>query len=105
MERRTFLALAGGATLTGVWPFAAQSQKKLPRIGFLMTGSPDSAAEGRPTLESFNQGLRELGYIDGQNIQIEVRAANSNIERFPVLANELVDLKVDVIVALSSFAA
>lgn len=103
MERRTFLAL-GGATLASVWPVVARAQQKLPRIGYLLTGSPASA-EGHVSLDSFKQGMRELGYIDGQNIQIEVRAANSDIERFPVLANELINLKVDVIVASNSLAA
>ena len=95
MNRREFIALLGGAA--AVWPLAAQAQqpKKVPRIGFIVTGS----LEGGARLSAFLQGLRELGYVDGQNIAVEVRAANSKIERFPALASELVGLKVDVIVA------
>jgi hypothetical protein len=60
----------------------AQQPKKVPRIGFLMTGSLERP-EARATLDALRQGLRELGYFDGQNIVIEVRAADSKIELFP----------------------
>ncbi len=91
--------------VAAVWPLAVQAQqpKKVPRIGFLTTGSLE-LPETRTTLNAFRQGLRELGYFDGQNIVIEVRAADSKIERFPVLASELVGLKVDVIVASNSLS-
>jgi putative ABC transport system substrate-binding protein len=98
MQRRDFVMALG---LAAVWPLPVQAQqpKKVPRIGFIVTVSPEEAR-----LSAFLQGLRELGYVDGQNIAVEVRAANSKIERFPTLASELVDLKVDVIVAGSSLA-
>ena len=88
MQRRDFIMALG---LAAVWPLAVQAQqpKKVPRIGFLTTGSLE-LPETRTTLNAFRQGLRELGYFDGQNIVIEVRAADSKIERFPVLASELV---------------
>ena len=102
MQRRQFtvvLSLALG------WPSALQAQqpKKVARIGFLTTGSLESP-ETRTSLEAFRQGLRELGYLEGENIIIEVRAADLRVERFPALANELVGLNVDIIVALNSLS-
>ena len=69
----------------------------------MTTGSLELPAT-RASLNAFRQGLRELGYFDGQNIVIEVRAADSKVERFPALASELIGLKVDVIVALNSLS-
>src|SRR5258707_917308 len=74
----------------------AQQSKKIPRLGWLSTGSPSVA---RPNQEAFHRGLRDLGYIEGQNITIEYRYAEGLDERLPNLAAELVQLKVDVIVA------
>jgi putative ABC transport system substrate-binding protein len=73
----------------------AQQATKVPRIGFLSITSPSSLAS--PT-EAFRQGLREAGYIEGQNITIEYRYADGKFDRLPFLAAELVRLKVDVIV-------
>jgi putative ABC transport system substrate-binding protein len=67
---------------------------KVPRIGFLDAYSPN-----RPGIDAFREGLRKLGYIEGQNLVIEWRWAEGSLERLPVLAAELVRLKVDVIVA------
>jgi ABC-type uncharacterized transport system substrate-binding protein len=102
MQRRDFMLAIG---LTAVWPVGVQAQqpKKLPRIGFLATGSLE-APETRASFDAFRQGLRELGYFDGENILIEVRAADSKMERFPGLADELIGLKVDIIVALNSLS-
>src|SRR5713101_3641649 len=94
MDRRTFLrTLAGG--LLGA-PLAAEAQPagKIWKIGFL-GGSRSNVG----FTEAFEQGLRELGYVDGQNIAIEYRFAEGKDERLPLLAAELVDLKVDVLVA------
>jgi len=102
MHRRDLImALAGAA----VCPIAARAQqpKKVVRIGFIVTRSIDSL-EAHATLGAFRQGLQEHGYIDGQNVLVEVRAADSKIERFPALASELVGLNVDVIVASNSAA-
>src|SRR5215471_5537236 len=77
----------------------AQLPKKVPRIGYLETGSPSSTKE---TIEAFQQGLRDLGYIEGQNITIEYRSAEGVRERLPNLLAELVKLKVDVIVVSGS---
>jgi len=102
MRRRDFITAFVGAAIC---PLGAKAQqpKKVARIGFLNTPSLESP-EGRATLNAFYQGLREHGYTDGQNVVVEVRAADSKIERFPGLANELVGLDLDVIVAASSVA-
>jgi putative tryptophan/tyrosine transport system substrate-binding protein len=83
-------------------PFAAGAQlpARVPRIGYLESGSP-----GTPLVEAFRQGLRELGWIEGQNIAVEVRAAEGKYDRLTELAAELVRLKVDVIFASSTPAA
>ena len=72
----------------------AQQSEKVPRIGILRTGSPPD-----PLIEAFRQGLRELNYIEGKNIILEYRWAEGKNERLPALATELVQLKVDIIVA------
>ena len=78
----------------------AQQSKKVPRVGYLLSGYAPSLAPARPnsTVESFRQGLRELGYVEGKNIIVEYRYAEGKFERLPDLAAELVRLKVDVIV-------
>ena len=84
-----------GAVLL-VAPLAAQAQQagKVPRIGFLFYGAPGPS----PELEAFRQGLRDLGYIEGQNISLEYRFANGRVGRLPELAAELVRLELDVVV-------
>jgi putative ABC transport system substrate-binding protein len=74
----------------------AQETKKLPRIGYLSSSSPSSAAA---SIDAFRQGLRDLGYVEGKNILIEYRHADGKLDRLPALAGELVGLKVDLIVA------
>src|SRR5262245_55448998 len=80
----------------------AQQPKKVPRIGYLTTGSLPSASE---SVERFRQGLRELGYVEGKTITIEYRYAGDKLDRLPDLAAELVQLKVEVIVVLNTSAA
>jgi putative ABC transport system substrate-binding protein len=101
MRRRTFITLLGGAA---AWPLAARAQQsgKVPRIGILSPGRSELDAGG---LDSFQQGLRELGYTDGQNIAIERLYAQWNSDRLRDFAAELVGRKVDVIVARSTSAA
>jgi putative ABC transport system substrate-binding protein len=103
MQRREFIALLSG--VLGTWPGLAIGQQagKVARIGLLATGSLQ-APETRASMEAFRSGLRELGYLEGENIAIEVRSADSKTERFPALAKELVDSNVDVIVALNSLS-
>jgi ABC-type uncharacterized transport system substrate-binding protein len=104
MERRTFLAGTGAMLLAA--PFAAEAQQagKIPRIGYLVLG-PLDAPESRTLLDAFRQGLRERGYVEGENIVIEYRPADGKIERLPALASELVRLNVDLIVAGNTLLA
>ena len=82
-----------------VAPFTADAQQatKVYRIGRLMAGSLPSGPD--QAVEDFRQGLRDLGYVEGQNLVIEERYAEGRAEQLPALAAELVRLKVDVIVA------
>src|SRR5215813_15644852 len=90
--RRKFLALGGAAA---AWPLAARAQQpKVPTIGALVIGNISPEEFWR----EFRQGLRNLRYIEGQNIRFEFRSAEGQINRLPELAAELVRLKVDVIV-------
>lgn len=82
---------------------AAQPPEKVPRVGYLLGGSHSDPQRQR-LLEAFRQGLRELGYVEGQNIAIESRWAEGKDDRFPALAAGLVSSKVDVIVAGSGAA-
>jgi putative ABC transport system substrate-binding protein len=83
--------------LTAPLAASAQPSTKVPRIGWLSSGSPPSGPT--PNDEVFQQGLRDLGYVEGQNLTIEYRYAEGNRERLPDLAVALVRLHVDVIVA------
>jgi putative tryptophan/tyrosine transport system substrate-binding protein len=95
MKRRQFISLLGGAA--AAWPLAARAQQsKVARIGALYIGLADSESFKK----ELQEGLRELGYVEGQNIALEFRSAEGKLERLPELAAELVRLKVDVIVAL-----
>src|SRR5215470_4226109 len=82
--------------LASVHPAHAQQTKRVPRIGFLSSGSLSSTREVGQ-VEAFRQGLRELGYVEGRNIVIEYRYAEGVEERLPNLAADLVQLNVDVI--------
>jgi ABC-type uncharacterized transport system substrate-binding protein len=95
MERRAFLGTLAGGLLAAPLAAGAQQAGKVPRIGFLFSGDSGPARE----VDTFRQGLRDLGYIEGQNIAIEYRFAGGQVERLPELAAELVRLKLDVIVA------
>src|SRR5499426_122896 len=96
MKKAAVLSILVAVAVLAVGVIAqAQQTKKVPRIGYLETGSPSSTKE---TIEAFQQGLRDLGYIEGQNITIEYRSAEGVRERLPNLLAELVQLKVDIIV-------
>jgi putative tryptophan/tyrosine transport system substrate-binding protein len=77
------------------FPIEAQQTARIPRIGFLALTGPDV-----PNLIEFRRGLRELGYIEGKNIQIEYRFTEGKLERTPSLVAELLQLKIDVLVSL-----
>ena len=96
MKRREFIDLIGGTAVSAVlWPLAARAQQKsMPVVGVLGSGPPDL---NEPNISAFRQGLAGLGYVEGRNILIEYRWAEGKPERSPVLAAELVALKVDVI--------
>jgi putative ABC transport system substrate-binding protein len=95
MKRREFISLLGGTAV--VWPLAARAQQsKVARIGVLYIGLADAESFKK----ELREGLRELGYVEGQNISFEFRSAEGKLDRLPELASELVRLKVDVIVAL-----
>ena len=88
------------------WPLSAFAQQaaKLARIGFLASGSVHSSP-ARRTREAVRQGLRDFGYVEGQNVAIEYRFADGDFDRLPELAAELIRLDVDVIIAAPSPAA
>ena len=105
MLRREVIALIGGSVVG--WPLAAGAQQKaMPVVGFLNSTAPGAF---EPYAAAFHQGLSETGWVEGQNIAIEYRWAEGHYDRLPVLAADLVDRKVDVIVAsggdVSAFAA
>ena len=95
MRRRDFMTVLAGAA---AYPLLAGAQQKpMPVIGILAAASPDNAGAQR-MLAAFREGLRETGYVEGQNIAIEYRWAEAQFDRLPALAADLVGHKVDVIV-------
>ena len=100
MKRLVFLHLVGISFALLAAPLVAPAQPvKVPRIGVLRAGAPPD-----PNVEGFRQGLRELGYVEGQNVVVEYRWAEGKLDRLAGLAAELVRLKVDVIVTGGSQA-
>jgi ABC-type uncharacterized transport system substrate-binding protein len=98
MRRREFITLIGGAT--AAWPLAARAQERpnVPRVGYLFSLTQ---AESRHLWEACRQGLRELGYVEGQNVFLEARWAEGKYDRLPALVAEL-ELKVDVLIAAAT---
>lgn len=97
VKRRDFIALLGGAAVS-LRPLAALAQQKVPRIGVLLVNSAEP-------MGPFRESLRDLGYVEGKNIQIEFRSAQGQTVRLPELAAAFVHSKVDVIVAVFTPAA
>lgn len=97
MRRREVIRLFG---LAAAWPLTAHAQQSggVQRIGFLFAGTLSL----RPQAQGFWHALRELGYIDGQNVIVDVREARGNVEQLPKLASELVNTRPDVLVAVTT---
>jgi len=100
MRRREFIALVG-SSVAG-WPLAARAQQPVPVVGFLHPASLDVYQD---RLRSFRQGLKDAGFIEGENVTIEYRWADNQSDRLPALATELARRQVAVIVAGTSSAA
>src|SRR5256884_5376098 len=99
LRRRQFITLLGGGAAT--WPFAARAQQSgMPVIGFLEIRSSETITE---RLRAFRQGLKETGYVEGENVAIDYRWAEQ-LERLPELAVQLVRRQVAVIVTAGGFA-
>jgi ABC-type uncharacterized transport system substrate-binding protein len=99
IKNRKLVGIVALAVILAMCGAVAQAQqpKKVPRIGFL---EPSGSATASPRLQSFRQGLHELGYVEGKTIAIEYRSAEGKPDQLAELAAELVRLRVDIIFAL-----
>jgi putative ABC transport system substrate-binding protein len=94
VKRRKFITLLGGAA---AWPLAARAQQSMPAIGFMSARSPEDSVH---LLEAFRRGLKEGGFVEGQNVVIEFRWARGEYDRLPEMAADLVSRRVNVLTAV-----
>ncbi len=97
MKRRDFIMLFGGAAAPWL-PMVARAQPKKNQLGILVLGSADST----PLINSLKEGLRQLGHVEGENVEFQIRSAGGSTARLPLLAHELVELNVALIVAFQT---
>src|SRR5438445_2135154 len=98
-NRRAFISLLGGAAAT--WPLAVRAQPAMPVVGFL---DPTTSDTFENRLRGFRQGLKETGYVEGENVAIVYRFAENRLDRLPELAADLVRRQVTVIATLANGA-
>jgi len=99
-RRQCITALAAFVLIAPLAALAQRPPPKVPRIGYLEASMPQNGSSR--FLEDFRQGLRELGYVEGKNVVLDIRFAEGKLDRLPALADELVRLNVDVLVAVNS---
>jgi ABC-type uncharacterized transport system substrate-binding protein len=102
MRRRQFITLAGGAVMA--WPLAARAQARRPLVGYLAGAAPASVMRSTTAL-AFVNGLREQGYVEGRDLDIAYKFAEGFLDRLPALAEQLVKLGPDAILAPTTFSA